>query len=111
MSRIAEWLNQQYPDDPSLSTIKRDGRGIHHSVTGMLLCPIRYNWDDDEYKIASVLDKISAHVHELTGYAPNFVRLTLTMITPSTSAFAAFIVVSLDPATTLRKGSYRVHCL
>ena len=49
MSRIAEWLNMQYPDAPPLSTIKRDGRGIHHPITGMLLCPIRYDWDDEEY--------------------------------------------------------------
>src|SRR5882672_11487497 len=49
MSRIAEWLNHQYPHEPSLSTIKRDGRGIHHPITGMLLCPIRYDWDDEEY--------------------------------------------------------------
>jgi hypothetical protein len=57
MNRIPEWLNQQYALDPPLSTIKRDGRGIHHSITGMLLCPIRYDWNDEEYTIFSVLDK------------------------------------------------------
>lgn len=49
MGRIAEWLNQQYPDAPPLSTLKRDGRGIHHPITGMLLCPIRYEWDNEWY--------------------------------------------------------------
>ena len=51
MNRVADWLNQQYPHEPPLSTIKRDGRGIHHSITGMLLCPIRYDWNDEEYTI------------------------------------------------------------
>ena len=58
MSRIPEWLNQQYPHEPPLSTIKRNGHGIHHSITGMLLCPIRYDWDDEEYEFSLVLDKI-----------------------------------------------------
>jgi len=48
MNRVAEWLNQQYPQEPPLSAIKRDGRGIYHPITGMLLCPIRYDWNDEE---------------------------------------------------------------
>ena len=49
MSHITEWLNMQYPDAPPLSTIKHDGCGIHHPITGMLLCPIRYDWNDETY--------------------------------------------------------------
>ena len=48
MSRVSEWLNQMYPHEPPLSAIKREGRGIHHPITGMLLCPIRYDWDNEE---------------------------------------------------------------
>jgi hypothetical protein len=55
MNRVAEWLNQQYPHEPPLSAIKRDNRGIHHPITGMLLCPIRYNWDHEEWVLPSVL--------------------------------------------------------
>ena len=40
MNRVAEWLNQQYPHEPLLSAIKRNGRDIHHPIMGMLLCPI-----------------------------------------------------------------------
>jgi hypothetical protein len=58
MGHIPEWLNQQYPHEPPLSTIKREGRGIHHSITGMLFCSIRYDWDNEECKFSSVLDKI-----------------------------------------------------
>ena len=58
MSRIAEWLNLQYPQEPGLSTIKRDGRGIHHPITGMLLCPIRYDWEDEAYGFSCSLDRI-----------------------------------------------------
>ena len=111
MSRIAEWLNQQYPQEPALSTIKRDGRGIHHPITGMLLCPIRYDWDDEAYTFSWFLWIGSANVHKLIGYAPSFVRQTPATITLLTFAFAAFIEVLMDPATTQRRDFYRAHCL
>ena len=56
MGHIAEWSNQQYPDVPPLSTIKRDGWGVHHSITGMLLCPVRYEWDNERYDFFVFLD-------------------------------------------------------
>jgi len=109
MSRVAEWLNQQYPQEPALSTIKRDGRGIHHPITGMLLCPIRYNWDDEEYGFSCFLVG-SAHI-QLIGYAPSFARQTPTTIILLTFAFAASIAVLMDPVTTQKKDFYRAHCL
>ena len=110
MSRIAEWLNQHYPREPALSTIKRDGRGIHHPITGMLLCPIRYNWDDEAYGFLISWNR-SAHVHELIGYALSFARQTPSTIIQLTFAFAASIMASMDLATTQRKDFYRVHYL
>ena len=110
MSRIAEWLNQQYPHEPALSTIKRDGRGIHYSITGMLLCPIRYNWDDEAYGFLVSWNGF-AHVHELIGYAPSFARQTPSTIILLTFAFAASIMALMDLATTRRKDFYRAHYL
>lgn len=110
MSRIAEWLNQQYPHEPALSTIKRDGHGIHHPITGMLLCPIRYNWDDEACGFLISWNG-SAHVHDLIGYALNFARQTLSTIILWTSAFAASIMALMDLATTRRKDFYGVHYL
>ncbi len=109
MSRIPEWLNQEYPNEPPLSTIKRDGRGIHHPVTGMLLCPIRYDWEDEEYAVSSVLR--SSRVNDLIGYAPSSARLTPTTIIPLIFAFGAFIVVVMDPVPILRKAFYKAYCL
>ena len=49
MNVVAIWVNQQYPEEPQLSTTNRRDRGIHHPITGMLLCPIRYDWNNAEY--------------------------------------------------------------
>jgi len=110
MSRVAEWLNQQYPNETALSTIKRDGRGIHHPITGMLLCPIRYDWNDELYANFS-LGLLSTLLHKLIAFAPNFVKQTPTTIIRLTFASAAFITVLVDPATTRRKDFYGVRCL
>jgi hypothetical protein len=45
---VADWLNSR-PDSTSnsrLSAKGKDERGINHDITGFLLCPIDYNWDD-----------------------------------------------------------------
>ena len=58
---IAEWLNAHSQHDPPEQTtaaqwlppkLKKD-RGIGNDVTGGLLCPIDYDWDDPEYVICS----------------------------------------------------------
>ncbi len=38
-----------FPDSPRIDPDDRSGRGIRHDVTGKLLCPIKYDWDDDEW--------------------------------------------------------------
>ena len=55
MNRVAEWLIQQYPHEPPLSAIKHNGCGIHHPIMGMLLCPIQYDWNDEELVLPLVL--------------------------------------------------------
>ena len=106
MSRVTEWLNQEFPHQPALSTIKRDGHGIHHPITGMLLCPIRYNWDDEAYGFLMSWNG-SAHVHELIGYVLSFARRTPSMIILFIFAFAASIMALMDLATTRKKDSVR----
>lgn len=64
---IAEWLNKRKskkgPDGdgndsetdgnnshaPSLSLRGKEERGISNDITGRLICPIEYDWDDPEY--------------------------------------------------------------
>ncbi len=52
---VANWLNDcgrsnaRLSAGASLSANKKEGRGISHDVTGRLLCPINYDWDDPEY--------------------------------------------------------------
>lgn len=45
---VAEWINSH--DDPveRLSSHSKEERGIGHDITGRLLCPIDYDWDDPE---------------------------------------------------------------
>ena len=59
MGRVASWLNQQYPKEEPLSDDSRIGRGIHHPITGMLLCPIRYDWSDEQYGFLLVLTSVT----------------------------------------------------
>ena len=47
---LANWLNQsQLRPSPPLAKDNRDNRGICHDVTGHLLCPAEFDWDDPEY--------------------------------------------------------------
>lgn len=49
---IADWLNAHDPSDMipiRLSTRGKEERGICNDVTGRLLCPIDYDWDDPQY--------------------------------------------------------------
>src|SRR5579863_3775001 len=54
---VAEWLNSCSKDDcPDvtsrwLSSKDKKNHGISNNVTGCLLCPIDYDWDDLEYAI------------------------------------------------------------
>ena len=52
---IADWLNSRpNPNgvltyDTRLSTKSKEGRGISNDVTGRLLCPIDFDWDNPRY--------------------------------------------------------------
>ncbi|KAM6494657.1 hypothetical protein JOM56_009280 [Amanita muscaria] len=44
---VSKWLNEQNPPPmPLLNPDSRSNRGIQHDVTGKLLCPIDFYWDD-----------------------------------------------------------------
>ena len=48
-SGIASLLNTRpggTRPDPPLDQDTRDGRGLQNDLTGRLLCPIKYDWDD-----------------------------------------------------------------
>lgn len=55
---IAEWLNSRDSSEmrSRLSPKKKLDCGIRNDVTGHLLCPIDYAWDDPEYVTSSLLD-------------------------------------------------------
>jgi hypothetical protein len=49
---IADWLNAREPSDivpTRLSSRGKEERGICNDVTGRLLCPIDYDWDNPQY--------------------------------------------------------------
>jgi hypothetical protein len=51
---IADWLNGRTPLNPeapkiTLSNRVKEDRGYPNDITGGLLCPIDYDWDDPEY--------------------------------------------------------------
>lgn len=51
-AEVADWLNSRTDDSPEgtrrLSTKRKDDRGIGNDVTGRLLCPVTYDWDNPE---------------------------------------------------------------
>ena len=46
--KVAEWINTRpgISSEQRLSLSNRNRRGIQHDITGRLLCPIKYDWDD-----------------------------------------------------------------
>lgn len=52
---IADWLNCRKPSNEAessgsrLSAKCKEERGISNDITGQLLCPIEYDWEDPEY--------------------------------------------------------------
>ncbi|GLB40464.1 hypothetical protein LshimejAT787_0803350 [Lyophyllum shimeji] len=48
---VANWLNTRTPTpSPVLETDSRSNRGLQHDLTGRLLCPIEWNWDNPEVR-------------------------------------------------------------
>ena len=51
---VADWLNDRTPlnseaPKTTLSNQVKEDRGYPNDITGCLLCPIDYDWDDPEY--------------------------------------------------------------
>jgi hypothetical protein len=45
---IAEWLNERGEPNTRLSAKVKSERGLSNDLTGRLLCPIDYDWDNPE---------------------------------------------------------------
>ena len=46
---MVHWLTEAYPDaQPHLELDEKTGHGFNHDLTGHLLCPVDYNWEDDQ---------------------------------------------------------------
>ena len=58
---VASWINQTLSPTVPLSTKQRDDRGLQNDVTGRLLCPIEFSWDDDEYATPINACRLNAH--------------------------------------------------
>ncbi|KAF9532138.1 hypothetical protein CPB83DRAFT_890899 [Crepidotus variabilis] len=47
---IPIWINEQWRDATPLNVKDRNTRGLYHDITGMLLCPITLDWDDENLR-------------------------------------------------------------
>ncbi len=52
---LALWLNISHTPNPPLNTKSRSDRGMENDITGRLLCPIEYDWDDEMLVLSRVL--------------------------------------------------------
>jgi len=101
MNVVAIWINQQHSEEPQLSTTNRRDRGIHHPITGMLLCSIRYDWNNAEY--VSIHSKCLTLMLRVVEFEASFVLLTQTSTILLISAYGPCIVASKVQWRTLRK--------
>ncbi|KAF9529567.1 hypothetical protein CPB83DRAFT_893380 [Crepidotus variabilis] len=46
LGELPQWLNEDFTPERAFSLKNRRDRGLQNAVTGRLLCPISYNWDD-----------------------------------------------------------------
>ncbi|KAF9046647.1 hypothetical protein BJ165DRAFT_1527721 [Panaeolus papilionaceus] len=49
---IANWLNKSHSPAIPFSTTSRDGRGFQNDITGALLCPVEYDWNNEATRLA-----------------------------------------------------------
>ncbi|EGO24727.1 hypothetical protein SERLADRAFT_468448 [Serpula lacrymans var. lacrymans S7.9] len=50
---VVLWLSELFPTTSShspLDTVDKNGRGFAHNLTGYLLCPCEYDWNDNSVK-------------------------------------------------------------
>ena len=45
---VAEWINNRDGLGGRLTANGKEERGIGHDITGRLICPINYDWDNPE---------------------------------------------------------------
>ncbi len=45
---VAMWLNTDHAPSPPFNVKARSDRGRQNNITARLLCPIEYDWDDEE---------------------------------------------------------------
>ena len=45
---IVNWLTEVEAPNPHLSPYDKSGRGFHSGSTGILLCPVEYDWENPE---------------------------------------------------------------
>ncbi|OJA17327.1 hypothetical protein AZE42_11133 [Rhizopogon vesiculosus] len=58
---VADWLMDCIPcPAPPIKPYDKRGRGLNHDVTGRLICPVDYNWDDSNNRQA------------IRGYHPDY---------------------------------------
>jgi hypothetical protein len=43
---LAEWINSRDSSGERLTSNGKEDRGINHDITGRLICPIDYDWDN-----------------------------------------------------------------
>ncbi|KAJ6532802.1 hypothetical protein B0H10DRAFT_1860504, partial [Mycena sp. CBHHK59/15] len=50
---IVPWLTLVFPElSPALDAHSRENRGIYHDDLGRLLCPVEFDWDDEDVRTA-----------------------------------------------------------
>jgi hypothetical protein len=105
---VADWLNSRRPSfeagtlyaRPLCTKVKED-RGISNDITGRLLCPIDYDWDDPESAMPPL-----TFVQLLTDFLLEYVQscgmLPLSMTSSPVFFFVAYTKAKMEILDLLR---------
>jgi len=113
---VTNWLNTCGHSDARLSARaslcanKKEQRGINHDVTGHLLCPINYDWNDPVYVLWVLLVSSIPSTPHLV-YVPTSETLlqATTMHVDSSSVVCTWMRVEM--LRTLKRGFWKAPSL
>ncbi|KAF8445724.1 hypothetical protein L210DRAFT_3610352 [Boletus edulis BED1] len=113
---VIHWLMEAYPNAASgLEFGMKHGRGFNHDVTGRLLCPVDYNWNDATHRAAILdshpdflvtSDSWPAFLYEGETYDPKDPRKGLFK---NLLLLKAFKHIFTSPSSALKTGAESEH--
>ena len=99
---VADWLNSRTPSGARISSKAKEERGINNDVTGCLLCPIDFDWDDPRY-VPAFLHMVNLTIHLVS--VQNYEMRLRNMTSPQVFSSGVYTRERREIQTLLRRAS------